>query len=144
MMRQTIPLCAICAVLFCTACAAAESASCPDMIGVHEQLTTSVEGWKTMLDETPHRLANITFYDGPPKEKASLVNDQTTKAAGKETAKWHFIPRGDRSIWVACSYASTAVVLTKMLPPKTNTCSVTYNTQQRIAGLPIIEKIVCN
>ena len=96
-----------------------------------------------LLDDTPHRLATITFYDGPPKERASLVNDQTIHATGKETAKWYFIPRADRQIWVACGYAGTAIVLARGLPPKTNTCSVTYNPRERIAGMPVIEKIVC-
>jgi hypothetical protein len=143
MMQPAILISAICAVLSSTACAASESTNCPDIVDVRQQLTTSVDGWKPILDDTPHRLAGITFYDGPPEEKASLVNDQTTQAAGKETATWHFSSRADRPIWIACGYAGTAVVLTRMLPPNTNTCSVTYNPRQRIAGLPMIEKIVC-
>jgi hypothetical protein len=45
-----------------------------------------------------------------------LVYDQITKASGKEIAKWQFIPGGDRQIWLACSYARTAIVLAKALP----------------------------
>ena len=130
-------------MLLCVSSAASEPANCPDTIDAKQQLTSSVDGWTTILDDTPHHLANITFYDGPPQGRASLVYDQTTQAGGKETAKWHFTPRADRQIWVACSYAGTAIVLTRGLPSNTRTCTVTYNLRQRIAGLPMIEKIVC-
>lgn len=134
---------AISAISRCTVCAASEPVSCPDTIDVHQQLAASVEGWTTILDDTPHQLANITFYDGPPKDRASLVYDQITKASGKQIAKWQFGPDGDRQIWLACSYARTAMVLAKALPAKTSTCSVTYNLRQQIAGMPMIEKIDC-
>jgi hypothetical protein len=90
-----------------------------------------------MLDDTPHRLAGITFYDGPPEEKASLVYDKTAKAAGKETMTWHFNARSDGQIWVVCSYAGTAVVLKRGLPPKTSACSVTYDSR---ASVPVIRE----
>ncbi len=96
-----------------------------------------------MLDEGPHSLAGITFYDGPPAEKASLVYDRMTRGKAEQTATWLLTPAKDRSIWVACSYAGTAVELSKSLPPAIATCSVTYDTQQQIAGLPMIKKIAC-
>jgi hypothetical protein len=135
--------------IWTTLCGAAHAASdsgavgCPDRIDVRQELTGSVEGWTAILDDTPHRLAGITFYDGPPKDNASLVYDQRTKAAEKEIAKWQFLPARDRQIWLACSYAGTAIVLAKALPAKTSTCSVTYNPRQLIAGFQVIEKIDC-
>jgi hypothetical protein len=110
---------------------------------VNQKLTTPVSGWTTMIDDSPPRLANITFYDGPPQQRASLIYDQKMRVAGKETATWHFLPRADRQIWVGCSYTGTGIVLTKALPPSTSTCAVTYDTRQTVAGLPSITKIVC-
>jgi len=143
MRPSTILLSATLAIGCSTLCAAAEPAACPDTIAVRQELAAAVEGWTPTLDDTPHRLAGITFYDGPPQERASLVSDRTTKAAGKETAVWHFKPQANRQIFVACSYATTAIILTKPLPPKTASCSVTYSLQTRVAGLPVIEKIAC-
>ena len=66
-----------------------------------------------MNDDAPHQLAGLTFYDGPPQEKASLVYDNITKAAGKQVAKWTFAPQQQRAIWIACSYSGTSILLTK-------------------------------
>ncbi len=131
------------AALCSTGGAASEPVGCPNTIEVNQQLAPSVEGWTTILDDTPHQLATVTFYDGAPKDRASLVYDTTTKAAGKETAIWHFLPQGDRQIWMACSYASTAIVLAKALPAGISMCSVTYDPLQLVAGMPLIERIDC-
>jgi hypothetical protein len=129
--------------LFAACSRAAPPASCPNTIAVHQEWQTPIEGWKATLDDTPNRLASVTFFDGPPEEKASLVNDRTMKAAGKEVAAWHFLPRPNREIWIACGYSGTSIVLTKRLAPKTAVCEVTYNPRQRIAGLPVIVSIAC-
>jgi hypothetical protein len=122
---------------------AAEPTSCPDSITVQQQLKTSVEGWKSTLDDTPSRLAQITFYDGNPDEKASLIPDRTSKSGGKETSIWNFNFKTAGGIWLACGYSGTSVVLIRQLPPKTASCSVTYNPRQRISGLPVIEHLSC-
>lgn len=96
-----------------------------------------------MMDDTPHNLAGITFYDGPPSEKASLVYDKITKAKGEETAIWSFDPNNERQMWIACRYAGTAIELAQTLPRNTTTCSVVYSSQEQIAGLPAIKKIAC-
>ncbi len=96
-----------------------------------------------MLDDAPRSLAGVTFYDGPPAEKASLIYDRMTRSKAEQTATWLFTPQKDRPVWVACSYTGTAIELSRSLPPTTTTCSVTYDTQQQIAGLPVIKKIAC-
>ena len=123
--------------------AASDPVGCPGTISVSQHLTTEIAGWRAVLDDTPHLLANITFYEGPPEERASLVNDTTTKTVGKETATWRFLPGAGRQIWVTCSYAGAAVTLAKSLPAKIGACSVTYNTRQHIDGLPVIEQVSC-
>ncbi len=96
-----------------------------------------------MLDDAPHQLAALTFYDGPPQEKASLVYDDITKAAGKQFAKWTFAPHPERAIWITCSYSGTSILLARALTPGISSCTVTYDARQQIAGTPLIEKIVC-
>src|SRR5579863_1695862 len=130
-------------LLFEVVAMAEDPAACPDKIDVHEQLSTPPAGWSLIQDNAPHQLAGITFYDGPPKENASLVYDDITKSAGKQIARWHFASTGGRSTWIACRYAATAVTLTKALPGTVSGCAVVYDSRQQIAGEPAIEKISC-
>lgn len=136
----------ICAVLTLPLCefgVAADTTLCPSTIHVRQELAASVAGWTPMQNDVPVQLAGITFYDGPPAEKASLVYDQMTKAGRKQVATWQFAAEAGHPIWVSCNYSGTTVELTRSLPSKTSACEVTYDTQQQIAGLPLIEKTTC-
>jgi hypothetical protein len=124
-------------------CHAADSVTCPATITTRQELTSKIAGWMPMTDDTPHNLAGITFYDGPPSEKASLVYDKITKTKGEETAVWNFDSKNERQTWISCSYAGTSIELARTLPPHTTTCSVVYTSQEHIAGLPVIKKIAC-
>jgi hypothetical protein len=90
----------------------------------------------------PHELAGLTFFEGKPEDKASLAPDKQAAINGKTVASWVFAS-GGRSLWVACQYARTNVVLTRELPRNTRTCSITYTASVTIAGLPVIEKVDC-
>ena len=122
---------------------AADTISCPASITTRQELTSSANGWSPLLDDTPHNLAGITFYDGPPAEKASLVYDKITRGKTEQTASWSFDPKNKRQTWIVCSYAGTAIGLARTLPPQTTMCFVIYDTQESIAGLPLIKKITC-
>ena len=124
-------------------CLGAEPVGCPSSITTRQELTSQVAGWTPMIGDARHSLAGITFYDGPPAEKASLVYDKMTKAKGEDTAIWNFDPKNERETWIACSYAGTTIELTRTLPPHTTMCSVVYDSQQHISGLPVIKKIAC-
>src|SRR5580698_1914919 len=99
---------AVSALLFCIFATAGEPAACPAKIAVHEQLSTSPAGWTATYDNAQHQLAGITFYDGAPKENASLVYDDIARSAGKQVARWHFAPTAGRGIWIACRYSATS------------------------------------
>jgi hypothetical protein len=121
---------------------AADAVRCPPRIEVNQRLAVQVPGWSAISDALPHQLAGLTFFDGNPREKASLAPDKEAGISGKSVASWIF-PAGERPTWVACRYAWTEVVLTRELPKGTRTCSVTYSARESIAGLPVIEKIDC-
>jgi hypothetical protein len=140
---RTLLICAVLTSLLCEFSVAADSALCPSTIRVRQELAAPVAGWTPMEDDTPVQLAGITFYDGPPAEKASLVYDQMTKVGRKQIARWRFTPEAGRPIWVSCNYSGTTIELTRGLPSKTTSCEVTYDPQQQISGLPLIEKIAC-
>jgi hypothetical protein len=122
---------------------AADTVGCPATISARQQLATPVAGWTAMEDDTPHNLAGITFYDGPPSEKASLVYDRITHGKTEQVATWTFAAQKARPIWLACSYAGTSIELTKALPTTITMCAVTYDPQQTIDGMPVIKKIAC-
>ncbi|HSY13033.1 MAG TPA: STY0301 family protein [Verrucomicrobiae bacterium] len=143
MMWRTMLLCTVSALIFCSFSAAADTTICPTTVDVKQQLASSVDGWTPTLDDSPHRLSGITFYDGPPQEKASLVYDNIKKTAPKEIATWQFGADGKRPTWIVCSYSGTAVQLAKSLPSKTSTCQITYNRTQQLSGQPLIESVSC-
>ena len=127
----------------CSFSNAADTLSCPATITTRQELTAIPAGWKPMQDDTPHDLAGITLYDGPPADKASLVYDRIDRAKGVETATWTFAAKKERPIWLTCSYAGTAVQLARSLPPQTTKCTVVYDPKEHIAGLPAVKKINC-
>jgi hypothetical protein len=127
----------------CSFCHAADSVRCPPTITTRQELTATPAGWKPMLDDTPHDLAGITFYDGPPAEKASLVYDRMDRGNAVQSAIWTFAAKKDRPIWLTCSYAGTTVQLARSLPPQTTNCTVAYDPKEHVAGLPAIKKISC-
>jgi hypothetical protein len=129
--------------LLLSGCSAAEPITCPDSVKVEQKLATSIPGWTPSFDDTPHHLAGITFFDGPPEDKVSLVFDKASETGGKFIATWTFHPQPSQNIWVVCRYSGTSLVLQRPLPAKTNACTATYNNNQKIAGLPLLEKLDC-
>jgi hypothetical protein len=129
-----------------TTASAAELIQCPAKIDVNQRLAAQIPGWSVVLsaspDEMPHQLAGVTFFDGNPQDRASLVPDKQSKLKAGTVASWTFGVT-DRAIWIACSYAWTSVVLSRQLPRTTRECSITYSNRDTIVGLPVIEKFDC-
>lgn len=119
----------------------AEEVHCPESISVKQTLAKQEPGWKEGTSDTPIRLAGVTFLDGPPEQKASLVNEEEGVMNGKQIATWRFGAKSQ--IWLSCRYSGSTIVLSRALPKSTSSCTVTYNPRQTIAGLPLIEKIDC-
>jgi len=143
-MKNAILLLGIFVTLFLAHAEIAESQTCPDTLAVHQELQPSIPGWQVFASDAPIHLAGVTFFDGPPNEKASLVYDETSRVAGKEIMTWRFIPNRDRPIWMACSYSQTSITVARRLSNEIRRCSVTYNPKIRVSGLLKIEKIDCN
>ena len=129
--------------LFTASGIADDVVSCPDTITVKQKLAQPVSGWTEGSDELPNRFASVTFYAGPPEQKASLANQGETHSKGRDYATWNFGSETGNRIWIACGYAGTNIVLSHPLAKGVSRCTVTYNPRQSIAGLPLIERIVC-
>jgi hypothetical protein len=121
--------------------ATAAELRCPDTISVKQTLVKPETGWRESPSDLPIRFAGVTFFDGPPEQKASLVNDTESMVKGKRIAVWKFLPQSQ--IWASCSYSGSNIVLSQALAKGTSKCSVTYIPKETIAGLPTIEKIDC-
>jgi hypothetical protein len=124
--------------------ASAQETYCPASISVDQTVAKVPQGWTVGLDEATSTLAGVTFYSGPPEEKASLVYDQWTKRDGLAYGIWRFQPKSSHAIWLSCRYSSTRVILTKQLPTETSECTVTYDPKVMISGSPEIRKIDCH
>src|SRR5215471_2213999 len=114
----------------------AQEGYCPASITVKQTIEKVPEGWTAGEDKTPHILAGITFYDGPPEQEASLVYDSWSKRNGLAYGVWHFTPNSPTGTWLSCRYSSTSVILSKRLPAATSECTVTYNPKETVDGLP--------
>jgi hypothetical protein len=116
---------------------------CPESISVEQKIVDSPTSWNVTYDTVPHRLASVTFYDGPPAEMASLAYDKQLKRKSEWTALWYFQPHSERGYWLSCGYDRTSVVLSKQLPLQVAQCEVTYLKGRTLAGLPVIKRIEC-
>jgi hypothetical protein len=122
----------------------AQATYCPASIAVGQKIETVPDGWKAAQDDVTNMLSGITFYSGPPEEKASLVYDRWTKRNGLAHAVWQFQPESRHRTWLSCRYSSTRIVLTKELLADISECVVTYDLKTSIAGEPVIQKIDCH
>jgi len=121
-----------------------EKIACPGSIQVTEsRLVTPIAGWTAIAEKTPHQLSNISFYDGPIEEAASLVPDRDTNTQNTRTAFWRLDTKAARGYWLACRYSGTSLTLGRALPKGVAQCAVTYNSQEQIEGMPVVEDVSC-
>lgn len=115
---------------------------CPPEIRVEETAVAPGTGWTLRHADLPRRLAGVTFYDGPPEEKASLVYDGSREDGKVLIADWTFAsnPRG---FWIECGYDRTALLLARRLPDTVRRCTVRYARSVQVSGLPQILSIDC-
>jgi len=127
----------------CPEFASSQETYCPALISVAQTSESVPQGWTARQDESASTLAGVTFYSGPPEEKASLVYDEWTRRNGLAYGVWHF-PRSSHRIWLSCRYSFTRVVLVRQLPADTSECTVTYDPKVSVSGLPEIRKMTCH
>jgi hypothetical protein len=134
---------AVAATLLTALPASASDSLCPDAVSVKQTGVSPAPEWSMSYSTTPSGLEMVTFYSGPPQDKASLVYDDLVGAKDSSTATWTF-PKDARGYWVKCSYRGTTLELSKALPPTLSSCRVTYDRQGVApSGLPAIKRITC-
>jgi hypothetical protein len=123
---------------------AAEVLTCPATVEVEQHHAgAAAEGWEPSREPVRHPLMGVTFFDGPPSERASLAPD-ADEAKGKEhVLRFELGAPGPRGHWVSCVYDRTDVVLSRQLEPRVRACSVTVDPTVTVGGRPSVLRIAC-
>ncbi|MCC6368325.1 MAG: hypothetical protein IT165_32775 [Bryobacterales bacterium] len=101
----------------------------------------AVPGWQDGSSGIPTQLAGVTIFDGKPRDGASLVYDRKKTLAREWIATWS-LTKG-QAYWLSCSYQGTVLTLERRLPPDASHCTVTYERDTQVAGLPAIQAMSC-
>ena len=102
------------------------------------------QDWEAGFSDLKPQIAMVTFFDGPPAERASLKYDSELKLRGGWVATWT-LAANTRGYWIQCAYENTTVVLSKKLPESVKTCAVTYERSTRAANaLPPVKHVGCS
>ena len=116
---------------------------CPAEVNVEQRVTDPPQGWEPGLSGLKSQLGMVTFFDGPPAERASLKYDTELKQKGSWVATWNLAATG-RGYWIQCAYDNTTAVLSKRLPETVKTCAVTYERNSRAPNaLPLVKHVSC-
>lgn len=113
---------------------------CPETMMTTESVTAVPAGWATSQASNSHPWQAITFYDGHPKDMASLAPNKSNK----NQAVWRFAPQKDRDIYVSCGYYRSSIELIQALPKSVDSCVVFYDRNGYGEQGAIPQKIVCS
>lgn len=117
--------------------------TCPQKIEVEQRVTSIPDGWDAAQAITTAPFASVTFFDGPPAERAALKYDSEDRQKRDRIALWNLPPNG-RGYWISCAYENTTAVVSRRLPENIRSCTVTYDRKKRgAASLPAIKDISC-
>ena len=117
--------------------------TCPREIEVEQRVDGIPEGWQAAQATSTVSLASVTFFDGPPVERAALKFDSEEMQKRDRVAFWN-LPPNVRGYWISCGYQNTTAVVSRRLPENFKSCAVTYDRKKRgAASLPAIKDISC-
>jgi len=131
----------LCSAL-CGSTFAAEGDVCPARLETRQSAKAPYP-YQLVSGDGASPLMGVTFFDGDPKDEASLAPDSEKKAAGRTESKWKFAADDKLGTFVRCSYFGTSLQLQRRLVPTPGMCAVTYDDKISTGGLPTILKITC-
>ena len=120
---------------------------CPEAIQVDERLASKHPLWEGAADngygQFGYRLQNVGFYYGHPKNRASMVPNDTTDKKTVRKSTWKLLDNGAKEeYWVACSYSNTLQILVRRLPAHLKSCEKSSTLLPTGATLKI-DAVVC-
>lgn len=120
---------------------ASETDLCPVEIFTIQNIDQSRKGrWIAYGTNEVNPWANVSFFSGPPDQKAQLAPTSEKRNGGIITVEWD-LPRSTDGYWVACEYAGTTVVVARSLEANVNSCVADYSLD---SGVPSIKMWQCN
>jgi hypothetical protein len=121
----------------------AATATCPQKIEVEQRIASIPAGWEGGHATATVALASVTFFDGPPAEKAARKFDGEDRQKRDRVATWN-LPPSARGYWISCGYAGTTAVISRRLPDSVRSCAVTYERRRPGPGAqPAVKRIDC-
>ena len=125
-----------------TSHAAAAGISCPAAIQT-EQRASAPSPWAVSYGALPIALAQVTIFEGPPSEQASLVYDNEKKLPKETVLTWNLGP-STHGYWLQCAYSSTTAVISRRLPDSVKHCEVRLaRDNTSVNGQAVVNKAEC-
>jgi len=118
--------------------ATAETFNCPAAFPNQAiQFSPTPDGWiGGPGDAAP--LYSAEVFDGPPEQRASLQPG----ASSKTTSSWTFEGSYPQGIWLQCTYAGGALMLSRRLPKVPAVCIASYPKMSK--GRPVSVLFDCH
>jgi len=118
--------------------ATAETFDCPPAFP-HQamQFSPTADGWISAPGD-PAPLYSAEVFDGPPEQRASLQ----PRASTRNTSSWAFEGAYPQGIWLQCTYAGGALVLSRTLPKVPAVCIASYPKMSK--GRPLSVSFDCH
>jgi hypothetical protein len=108
----------------------------PETIIIDQQLINPQNSWQHTVRKEAHILQSLEVFDRHPKEKASLIPDETkTNEKGQMVNVWQLAGNKKDRYWISCSYTHTGNQYIRPLPSNAVSCAVTYDTQVSVNGM---------
>jgi len=113
---------------------------CPAAVSTIQSAPHAPAAFTVQNTTEPSSFRNVTFFDGPPAEQASLAPESDDGVR----SIWTFDPAAPKGIWVACGYQGTQILLQQKLRAGIRKCIVTFDKNVQIDGFPLIRDIDCH
>lgn len=113
---------------------------CPAQITTKETLANTIPYWHATIQDTTHPWRAVTFYDGDPRDNASLAPDKENK----NQSTWQFTSPRERDIYIACGYYRSSIELNQTLAKNITSCTISYDTMTSSEQGLIPKKIICS
>lgn len=122
--------------------AIAAGIGCPATIQT-EQKASAPAPWAVSYGALPIALAQVTIFEGPPSEQASLVYDKEKKLPKEIVLTWNLGP-STRGYWLQCAYSSTTATISRRLPDSVKHCEVSLARDNTfVNGQAVVNKAEC-
>lgn len=140
--RATLQAVTLVAIAAYASRAAAAGISCPATIKT-EQKASAPAAWEIGYGALPIALAQVTIFEGPPSEQASLVYDTEKKLPKEIVLTWNLGP-SKRGYWLQCAYSSTTAMISRRLPDTVKHCEVRLARENTfVNGQAVVNKVEC-